>query len=257
MKAPLVALDRAFEELYASLPDLLSHTFLEEQEAQKSIPLQTQGRQRLTHELSLEISTLRQRCRNGLKLILEKLHSIHEPDVAPSVAFLEKELSTRLYKILSSPSFTQIVLKVVSGQSWREALQFPKDSLELLYKGAKSFFEEGCFTEATDCFSFLSWFDARQYDFWMALGHSQFHCANHSSAISSYGLASHCISDDSWPHTYSASCFEAIGEYDQAVECITQSLDIERHKELLDQGLILALEHKLALYRQGSVTPIS
>ena len=257
MAGPLHALDQAFEELYNSLPELLGHAFVEEQSQEKSLPLLAQGEQRLTHELGVEIASLRHRCRNGLHEILKQLKSSKEPEILGAVPVLEGELSKRLYGLLSSPTFTQIILRVVSGESWREALRFPKDSLDVLYKGAKMVFEDGRFIEATDCFSFLSWFDARQYDFWMALGHSQFHTANHSAAISSYGIASYCFPSDSWPHIYSATCFEALGDFDQAVRSMTEGLDVERKKESPDRDLMVALEHKIEQYRQKVATPIS
>jgi tetratricopeptide (TPR) repeat protein len=257
MEAPVRSLNQAFEELYNSLPEILGHAFVEEMESKGSFPLLRQGQQRLAHELGIEISTLRRRCRNGLKLILQQLHSIKDPEAIKDLPQLEHDLSTKLHGITSSPSFTQIVLRVVSGETWRESLRLPKNTIDLLYKGAKAIFEDGRFLEATDCFAFLSWFDARQYDFWMALGHSQFHCANHLGAISAYEVASHCLPEDSWPHIYSATCFEALGEFEQASRCLKVGLDLEKNKSASDRGFLLALERKIDQYRQGSVTPIS
>lgn len=257
METPLHALDRAFEELYTSLPEILGHAFVEEMGAEGTFPLLQQSQQRVVHELGIEISTLRKRCQNGLKLILQELHSMDEPEVKNALPILEHDLSSKLHGIISSPSFTQIVLRVVSGETWRESLRLPKECIDLLYKGAKAIFENGRFQDATDCFAFLSWFDARQYDFWMALGHCQFHCANHEAAISSYGVASHCLPEESWPHIYSATCFEALGNFEQASRCLKDGLGLEKNKAPLDQELLQALERKMDQYRQGFVAPIS
>ena len=257
MEAPLSALDQAFEELYTSLPEILGQAFVNEAGGGEAFPLLEQSQHRIVHELEKEISTLRQRCRIGLKLILEQLRSITNPEISSAIPQLELDLSTKFHGVISSPIFTQIVLRVVSGETWRESLRLPRDSLDLLYKGARAIFEDGRFQEAVDCFAFLAWFDSRQYDFWMALGHSQFHCANHAGAISSYGVASHCLPEESWPHIYSATCFEAIGDYEQASRYMKEGLGLEKNKSASDPGLILAVERKIELYRQGSVTPIS
>jgi tetratricopeptide (TPR) repeat protein len=257
MEAPLQSLDQAFEELYTSLPDILGQAFVEEMRAKESFPLLQQGQQRLAHELSIEISSLRQRCRNGLRLILQELHTMNDTKISSAVPHLEHNLSSKFHTIISSKDFTQIVLRIVSGETWRESLRLPRDTIDLLYTGAKAIFEDGRFQEATDCFAFLSWFDARQYDFWMALGHSQFHCAHHEGAISSYGVASHCLPEESWPHIYSATCFEALGDFEQASQCMKEGIGLERKKPSSDRELILALERKIDQYRQGSVTPIS
>lgn len=257
MESPLNALDRAFEELYSSLPELLGQAYVREMGEKESLSLLHQSQQRVVHELGIEISTLRRRCRNGLQLILESLHSQPESETCTAATQLEKELSDKFQGVISSPTFTQIVLRVVSGETWRESLRLPRESLDLLYKGARAVFEEGRFQDATDCFAFLAWFDARQYDFWLALGHSQFHCANHEGAISSYGVAAHCLPSESWPHIYSATCFEAIGDVEQAARCMKTALRLEKDRRAPDKELILALEHKSEQYRQGTAMPIS
>jgi tetratricopeptide (TPR) repeat protein len=257
MNGPLSAFERAFDELQAALPELLSTAAVEEHTSQQSKSLHKQNQQKLTHEIYAELETLRRRCRNGLSLILQQLHAKQEAEIFSALPRLEQELEQRLYHVLSSPSFTQIILRVVSGETWKEALRLSDEAMKLLYEGAKEVFEEGRFEDATDCFCFLSWFDARQYDFWMALGHSQFHCANHGNAISSYGVASQCAPTESWPHIYAATCFEALEDFDQATQALTEGLEAERRKASPDKGLLFTLEHKLEQYRRGSVTPIS
>ncbi len=257
MESPLTALDQAFEELYASLPELLGQAFVKEAGVQEGAPLLHQSQQRIVHELGIEISALRNRCRRGLQLILEHLHTATDVETAAAVHHLEKELSTKFQSVISSPSFTQIVLRVVSGDTWRESLRISREALDLLYSGARAIFENGRFQEAIECFTFLAWLDARQYDVWMALGHAQFHCAYHEGAISSYGIAAHCLPEESWPHIYSATCFEALGDVERATYCMKEGLRLEKSKFSPDQGLASALERKLEQYRQGTVTPIA
>jgi tetratricopeptide (TPR) repeat protein len=257
MNASLHSLDRAFDELYNTLPEILGEAFIEEKGPKGSLPLLQQSQKKLTNELGIEISTLRQRCRNGLQCILQQLESMTEPEIIIAIPRLKDELCSTFDSLLSPPTFTQIVLRVVSGETWREALRLPRDTLDLLYTGARAVFEDGRFQEAINCFAFLSWFDARQYDFWMALGHSQFHCALHDNAISSYGVAAICLPEESWPHIYSATCYEALGDFEQASRCLQQGLGLEKNKAASDRGLAHTIERKIEQYRQGTVNPIS
>jgi tetratricopeptide (TPR) repeat protein len=258
VKEPIQSFDLAFDEICSVLPGILSQAATEEQAANAPFsPLVGPHQSHVLHDIELEIATLRQRCRNGLSLILNELSTHKDPSKREQTPRLKEDLSKAFDSVHSSPTFTQIVLNVVSGQTWREALRLSRDTIDLLYVGAKVMFEDGRFTEAMDSFAFLAWFDARQYDFWMALGHTQFHTALYNGAISSYGIALQCLPEESWPEIYSAACFEALGDLEQAARCITTALTRERKKAGSDQGLIRALEEKLEKYRRRPVTPIS
>ena len=257
MEGPLQSFDIAFNEICGALPGILGRSATEEQAVNAPLSPLKPNQSQIIHDVELELMTLRKRCRNGLFLILQELHSRQDSSTKERTRRLEDDLSKAFDSILSPAIFTQVVLKVVSGQTWREAFRLPRDTIDLLYSGAKTMFEDGRFTEAMDCFAFLAWFDARQYEFWMALGHTQFHTAQYNAAISSYGIALQCLPDESWPEIYSAACFEAIGDLEQAGRCITTALTREKMKAEPDQGLIKALEEKIDKYRQRSATPIS
>jgi tetratricopeptide (TPR) repeat protein len=257
MEGPVQSFDLAFDEICSALPGILGHAATEEQAVNAPFSPLKPNQSQILHDVELEITTLRQRCRNGLALILQELRTRQDAATKERTHQLEEDLSKAFDSVHSSPIFTQVVLNVVSGQTWREAFRLPRDIIDLLYSGAKTMFEDGRFTEAMDCFAFLAWFDARQYDFWMALGHTQFHTAQYNAAISSYGIALQCLPDESWPDIYAAACFEAIGDLEQASRCITTALTREKMKAEPDQGLVRALEEKIDKYRQRSATPIS
>lgn len=257
MEGPIQSFDLAFGEICNALPEILGRTAIEEQAANSPLMPMQPDQSHVLHDITLEISTLRQRCRHGLSLILHELHANQDPSIRKQARQLEGRLSKAFESVHSSPAFTRVVLAVVSGQTWREAFHLSRDTIDLLYVGAKAIFEDGRFTEAMDSFAFLSWFDARQYDFWMALGHTQFHTSQFSAAINSYSIAFQCLPEESWPEIYSAACFEALGDLDRARHCVTTALTCERKRAEPNQGLIQSLEEKLNKYRPRSTTHIS
>jgi tetratricopeptide (TPR) repeat protein len=257
MEGPIQSFNLAFDEICSALPGILEKTATEEQAVNAPFSPVKPDPAHVLHDIELEIATLRQRCRKGLTLILQELHSRQDATTRERTRRLEVELTKAFDSVHSAPTFTQIILKVVSGETWREALRLPRDIIDLLYLGAKALFENGQYSEAMDSFAFLAWFDARQYEFWMALGHAQFHTAHYNAAISSYGIALQCLPEESWPDVYSAACFEALGDFEQASRCILAALNQEKKKAEPDHGLIMALDEKLNKYRQRSATPIS
>ena len=253
MVASLNDFDQALEEIYAALPDVLSREIAEEVQVQS--PLAHPDRQAIARSFASELMSLRQRCRNGLEHILEKLKS--NPETSDKGLALEKYMYMTFQSVRNPTTFTKVLLRIITGEAWAEALKVTAQSIELLYNGAKAIFEEGRFEEATLCFIFLSWFDSRQFDFWMALGHCQFHTDNYPAAIRSYGVASYCLPTESWPFVYSASCFEAMGDVEQASIYLKEGLLLERKKATADHSLIISIEQKLDECQRGPVSPIS
>jgi len=238
------ALEKAFEEIYSSLPELLCS------DIEKPSPFPT-NKKVVARELEEKIFSLRQKCQDGLQHILDQIGH-KEPEKAQEISQL---LHEKFDSILTHSMFTFVVLKVVSGQSWREAFSISTDLVDTLYESAKTIFEEGLFQEAASCFTFLSWFDSKEYSFWMALGHSHFHSAEHLLAIKAYVIASQTCPEEAWPHLYSALCFEALGNPEEAAISIQEG--IEKAKQHGDKKLILDLQQKLKSYKKEPVEPIS
>lgn len=246
MENPSLAFDQAFEEIYAALPSLVGEALSEESSEPfpKNPPM-------LALDVDTEIQTLRKKCSEGVTIILKKLQE------KGTMNQLEKELF-EAFSSLSDPSvFTLVILRVVSGQSWREAMKVSTNTLERLFQGAKIVFEEGLFEQAELCFTFLAWFDSKKYEFWMALGHSLFHMAAHEKAVRAYKAASTCFPEDTWPHVFMAACFEAMDDNEEAMASLERGLYHERRKEKPDQELIKSLAKKRDESSRGSNVPIS
>ncbi len=239
-----IALEKAFEEIHNALPELLCPSF----EEVSSFP---KNKKVVERELNDKLAELRQKCREGIRHILGQIAQ-QDPKKAEA---LSQSIREKFNSILTPSVFTLIVLKVVAGQSWREAFGISTELLNTLYEQAKIIFEEGRFQEAVSCFIFLSWFDGKQYDFWMALGHSHFHNAEHLLAIKAYKVASKTCAEEAWPHLYSALCFEALGNQDEAKISVQEAL--EKAKQQGDETVIIDLQKKLEAYKQEPVEPIS
>ena len=249
MEGPIRSFDMAFDEVCKALPEIFGQVAADEQAVNPPFVRAKAAQPHAVNDIEFEIAALRKRCRNGLSLILRRLHSHRDPAIQERAQQLEKELANAFDRIHTPAFFTQAILKVVSGQTWREAFRLPRETVDLLYIGAKGLFDEGLFSEAMDSFAFLAWFEARQYDFWIALGHSQFHSAQYSAAIGSYSIAFECLPEESWPDIYSAACFEALGDIKAARLSIATALTREKKKPKPNQELIRALEERRAKYR--------
>jgi len=248
MEKPKEALEQALDELHSSLPELLANAVVTSLEGVAPF---LPNKKRITQEIETEISTLKIQCQHGFDHIINAIQNENKERSQELKAFLLE----RFHSLASPPHFTQAVLKVIAGHSWREALKISLETLETLYLGARTIFEEGRFTDAIEAFTFLSWLESKQYDFWLSLGHSHFHAAHHEKAIHAYQAATHTIPDEAWPHVYSALCFEALGNREEAKICLTEGL--EKAKKLSDTELIRALKQKFDEYGQDPIIPIS
>ncbi len=253
METPLTVFDQALAEVYAALPEQLAQELVEEAEAKS--PLAHLDINATTQQFAAELLLLRQRCRNGMENILEKLKTT--PELATKGKALDEFLHTTFQAVLTPSTFTRTVLRLVAGETWAEALKIPPESIDLMYQGAKSLFEEGLYEQASLCFTFLSWFDSRQYEFWMALGHCQFHTDSYLAAIRSYGVASVCLPTESMPFLYSASCFEAMGDIEQATLYLQEGMSREKAAATPNQSLIASIEKKMDETKKGFISPIS
>lgn len=253
METSVQAFEKALRELYDALPEILSNIVYEQEKSSK--PPSPLNQQHISHELSHDMLTLKQNCSHGLKNILEQLAS--HPETAADGKEVDEVLKKHFQSVLTPATFSCVILRVVAGDSWLEALKIDPLILEILYRGARELFEAGNFEKATPSFTFLSWLDARQYDFWMALGHCHFHTDAYTAAVSSYGIASYCLPDESWPYIYSAACFESMGDIEQQNMYLTEGLDRARKKSPHDPGLVRTIEQKLETSKRGYSTPFA
>ena len=100
-------------------------------------------------------------------------------------------------------------------------------------------------------------FDAFYFDFWMALGNSELHSTHYEKAASSYHIASLLLPEESWPHIYSASCYEALGQHEDALLALKQGIEKEKKKESSDPSLLKILNEKREELKMRPNTPIS
>lgn len=245
---------QALAELYTELPKITGSLLVKEKKEQFPT-LIAPNEQSVCLELEEHLSSFQKKCHNGLHLILQQLQC--EIDPFCDLMSIENQLTKAFRSILSPIPFTRAILKITSGSSWRESLHISKQTVDWLYKAAKTLFDEGKYQEAIDAFSFLSWLDSSQYDFWMALGHSCFRSCNYEQAINAYKAASSTIHQEGLPHIYAASCYEALGDRDQSCSCLKEGLTLEKGKEHPNQDLIFSIEQKIEQYKAGLSCPLT
>jgi tetratricopeptide (TPR) repeat protein len=236
-------LNKLFEELLNSAPAILADTV---ETPNSPFVNDRQQREKRFTELSLSVQELRSKCCSGFESLMR-----HFPDEKKHMKPLMKALS-----LLKDPAiFTKTILRIIGGSSWREALDISSELTSSLYVCAKSIFEQGLFEEAMNCFTFLSWFDAKQYDHWIGLGHSAYHSESYQTAIDAYAVAALCSPEASWPYIYSASCWEAIGDVEQASAALFEGLQKEQRSPQPHQELLKSLEKKLNDYKKHVAVP--
>jgi len=241
MIAAVELFDRAFQEVYHVLPDLLCD------------PEAISSKEKVLCDFSEELEQLQHKCRQGISIIFSEEEQL---GISQDQMIAAKEEWKKVFSSVPlSPIFTKLILKIFGGASWREALSVSKETLDVLYMGAKAVFEAGRFEEAISCFTFLCWFDSKQYDFWLGLAHSQFRHSDYQSAVSSYGVASGCVPEESWPHIYAAASFEALGDLEQASISLRDGIAAEKAKQEPDALLLQSLSHKLDEYQRGFPAP--
>lgn len=246
------AFEKALKEIYDSIPQFLAQNIYQEKKELSPFP---PNQEKIESDLKKDMISFQQRCHKGFTIILSELKKQDLPSL--ELPAFEKKLNKSFRSLMSPQPFTQAILKVVSGTSWRETLSIPVSELEWLYRGAKTLFDTGKYVEASDAFTFLSWFDSTQPDFWLALGHSCFHTGEYTRAISAYGVASSSLPQEPWPHIHAAACYEALGDLDQARNCLMEGQFLEGCRENPDKHLIGRIETKLKDYERGISTPIS
>lgn len=242
MSATQQTFDRVFDELLKAAPSIFGDSF-----ALSTSPVFSNLRQYedRVQEVASAIQILSAKCLEGFLLVTKNLiKDGKENPLIAAFSSLRKPITLR-------KSF----LQVLGGASWREALTIPEDFFFLLYAEAKKLFDGGSFEKAIPCFTFLCWFDAKQYDCWMGLGHSQFHSDAYFSAIDAYAAARLCQPEACLPCIYTAACFEAVGDVEQATSFLRAGLQLENEKLHPDHVLLQTVEKKLEELKQNSAVP--
>lgn len=94
--------------------------------------------------------------------------------------------------------------------------QLSEDTLATIYAFGCNFYDNGKYREASDFFRFLTYADAFNRKYWMALAATYQMQKKYKEAIEYYSVAAVQNPEDPYAHFYAADCFLALGQVDQA-----------------------------------------
>lgn len=113
----------------------------------------------------------------------------------------------------------------------------PKETIKELYSMAYSFYNNGKFREALNCFLFLVKANADIANYWNGLAASHKMLKNYREAIGAYALAALLDTEDPQTHMHAADCFFALNEGTQALNALHVAEQLAKGQEKYHQLL--------------------
>lgn len=201
---------------------------------------------RVHQELSQYMLYAKKRCVDGFFSCFEAVKNLAALESEIDLGQLEQNITSAFSRFDTMPQM-QSLLSASQQQNacWKDMLGLTDATLQLLYRGAKQLIDKGHHPEAEAAFFFLTTVDFRQYPFWLGLGHAAFHLGNLNQAINAYEMASTCDPQAYWPHIFSANCFEALNDYEEALGSLELALTHYRDAEEKDPSLEEGLQERI------------
>lgn len=120
--------------------------------------------------------------------------------------------------------------KMVSeGKSLIELSGFSDETLESFYKTAKELYDQKQYESAKAAFTYLALLDPSRYPFWLGLAQSAFCCHAYENALVAFAFAIQIDPSDPLCHLYSSRCYEALLEWDNALNALDIALYVLEH----------------------------
>ena len=118
-----------------------------------------------------------------------------------------------------------------------------KEAEKELYSMAYSFYNNGKFEEALDCFLYLVRANTETVRYWSGLAAAHQRLKNYLEAIGAYAVAALLDAKDPQIHMHAADCFFAINEGAQALDALKTAEKLatgqEKYHQLLSRIAIL------------------
>lgn len=197
--------------------------------------------ERYQNEMIEELSTYKQRQKNGATKLSESLRelAIDQPELFTQEVIdgIERisSLSDRIAQ--DDKAFSDHILK---GGTIQEFVGVDDKTMDCLYQGAKRLYDQDLLDDAADAFSFLTGLNADAHLFWLGLANAEFGRKNYKEALQAYQKVIERNPFDPSFHVALSQCYEALGEKDKALNAMNLALAaIEDHAEYADlqQGL--------------------
>ena len=142
-------------------------------------------------------------------------------------------------KKLADPIYLKQVL--AKGVCPKDIVEFSEETMARFYGTANQFFQEECFTDASDAFLFLCYLDPSKYEYWLGLGMATQMNHNYEGAIDAYELAAICDINSPVPYFYLAKCLFAIHDHESSLQALELAIESagedEQFAELKEQAV--------------------
>lgn len=214
----------AKEQIHAACVALADVTIEETALAPALFPIEQQKAQ-MEANLVKELTQFQKKIEDGALQLLTTLTELamHEPE------FTSYEVASDLARLVAfSSALKQNQLayfeELAKGKCLQEICTITDATMQKLYKAAVHLYAEKHYKQAADAFAFLSFLNPNVSLFWRGLGNAQYHLHHYEAAL--YALAYAALQDphDPYCHLISCRCYEAIKEYDNAVNALDLSL---------------------------------
>jgi type III secretion system low calcium response chaperone LcrH/SycD len=101
-----------------------------------------------------------------------------------------------------------------------EGLNVSDETIDCFYRCGFRLYEHQQYQEAADAFYVISLLSSRRHNVWMALGLSEKELNHHEEALVAFSMAALTNMEDPLSFLHSAECYIALGEKEDAKECL-------------------------------------
>lgn len=182
-------------------------------------------KERVQHEIKHSIDSFEKTMHTGVIQLFRALTEV--TTLHPNL--ITKEVRQDLVKLASFPKVAEEAIeKLKKGaeedKSYQEILGMSKATVEAFYQAAKYLYEQQHYQEASAAFQVLTFINAKEPLFWIALGNSEYFCHHYEPALIAYALAGHIDLFNPTCHLYSCKCYEELGQIDNAINALDLAL---------------------------------
>jgi tetratricopeptide (TPR) repeat protein len=179
----------------------------------------------LETEMMKELSQFQKKIEDGVLQLLKTMSELaaHEP------SFLSDEVARELAGVVAFSKNLKENLETyfeefAQDTPLQQICGLSDETLQLLYRAAKYIYDGAHYKEAAEAFAFLTLLNPNFPIFWYALGESEYRLHKYESALYALAFAAQNDPEDPYCHLTSSRCYEAIKEYDNAVNALELAL---------------------------------
>ncbi|MBS0634447.1 MAG: hypothetical protein JSR37_03175 [Verrucomicrobia bacterium] len=205
--------------------------------------------ERYENELKQEFASFRKQLKNGASKIVETLRAL---SVKNPLLFADDVMSAfrGLSKLSLDQAFTE---KISQGISLQELANVSDETIDKLYQGAKSLYENASYEDAGDAFLFLSNLNPKKYVFWLGLANARYFLKRYDEAVKAYTNACDTNPSDLTCVRLASRSWAMLGETGKALDVLDRALLVSRQnqefsnwKPILEEerAMLLAMRHR-------------